>query len=175
MTCLEAQSKIIAYIDYKLEKDEKQQFLDHVNRCEDCREELDIYYTMIEGMRHLDNNIPLPVDFSQALENRMNREQNNTRKKRDFIRSSVAGIVLLLFGVGVFCYVNFLNLLHEQEQQAMKDAQGEYYYSDTFEQYIFTPSEEERILNINATTAREEPTFYERIREYNVLNRLEID
>ena len=73
MNCLEAQSKIIAYIDNKLEKEEKTDFLKHITRCKDCKEELNIYYTMIEGMRQLDSNLPLSRDFSKELDERINR------------------------------------------------------------------------------------------------------
>mgnify|MGYP000786167360 CR=1 FL=1 len=62
MNCLEAQSKIIAYIDNKLEKEEKTDFLKHITRCKDCKEELNIYYTMIEGMRCLLYTSPSPRD-----------------------------------------------------------------------------------------------------------------
>ena len=81
MNCLEAQSKIIAYIDNKLEKEEKTDFLKHITRCKDCKEELNIYYTMIEGMRQLDSNLPLSRDFSKELDERINRELKHNKKK----------------------------------------------------------------------------------------------
>ena len=83
MTCLEAQSKIIAYIENKLERNDKQEFLIHVKNCKECREELNIYYTMIEGMRQLDENEPLSKDFDADLERRMSQELNTNRKKKD--------------------------------------------------------------------------------------------
>lgn len=169
MTCLEAQSKIIAYIEYNLERDEKQEFLKHIQCCEECKEELVIYYTMIEGMRQLDDNMPLTHDFSEELNWRMEQELRSSRKKRDFVRSSVAIGVITVLAFLILGYMNFLNLLHEQEQMAMKEKQGEYYYSETFHDVLFFPDDEEVMLNINITT--EEPTvsFYEKIRKYNVL------
>lgn len=169
MTCLEVQSKIIAYIEYKLDKDEKQDFLRHIQSCEECREELVIYYTMIEGMRQLDDNLPLTHDFSEELNSRMEQELKSSRKKRDFMRSSIAVGVAALLTFMIFGYVNFLNLLHEQEQAVIKERQGEFYYSEAFREVLFSPDDEETILNINITT--EEPTvsFYEKIRKHNVL------
>ena len=170
MTCLEAQSKIIAYIEYNLEKDEKQEFLKHIQSCEECREELVIYYTMIEGMRQLDDNMPLTHDFSEELNWRMQQELKSSRKKRELMRSSVGIVVIAILAFLIFGYVNFLNLLHEQEQAAIKDRQGDYYYSETFHNVLFTPDDEEPVLNINIT--KEEPvvSFYEKIRTYNILN-----
>lgn len=169
MTCLEAQSKIIAYIEYNLERDEKQEFLRHIQCCEECKEELVIYYTMIEGMRQLDDNMPLTHDFSEELNWRMEQELKSSRKKRDFVRSSVAIGVITVLAFLILGYMNFLNLLHEQEQMAMKEKQGEYYYSETFHDVLFSPDDEENMLNINITTEEPAVSFYAKIRNHNVL------
>lgn len=169
MTCLEAQSKIIAYIDNNLEKDEKVDFLKHIQGCKDCKEELDIYYTMIEGMRQLDSNMPLSRDFTQELDARMQRELKYNRKKREFFRSSVCIIIVSVLGFFIFGYVNFLNLLHEDEQAKLKEAQGEYYFSETFGHILFEPYEDENIININVETEQPEQSFYEKIRQHNML------
>lgn len=169
MTCLEVQSKLIAYIDNHLEKDEKIDFLRHIQCCEDCKEELNIYYTMIEGMRQLDGNMPLSKDFTEELNNRMERELRHARTKREFFSSSIIIVVLGLFGFIVFGYVNFLNLVHEEEQAKLKAAQGEYYYSKTFHDVMFSPEEEKPTLNINVTPTEPVITFYDKVKEYNML------
>lgn len=170
MTCLEAQSKIIAYIEYKLDKDEKQDFLRHIQCCEECREELVIYYTMIEGMRQLDDNMPLTHDFSEELNWRMQQELKSSRKKRDLVRSSVGIGVIAVLAFLIFGYVNFLNLLHEQEQATIKNRQGEYYYSETFDNVLFSPDDEDTLLNINITPEVPVVSFYGKIRTHNILN-----
>jgi hypothetical protein len=171
MTCLEAQSKIIAYIDYKLEREEKMDFLQHIKCCENCRDELNIYYTMIEGMRQLDNNMPLSKDFTVELNERMERELKSSKKKMEFFRSSVLLVVLVLLGFGIFGYVNFLNILHDKEQNQMKEAQGQYYYSDTFEDILFAPFDEGFGPDINVTSQEPEMSFYQKIRQYEMLNK----
>ena len=169
MTCLEVQSKIIAYIDHNLEKDVKTDFLRHIQCCEDCKEELNIYYTMIEGMRQLDNNLPLTKDFTKELNQRMEQELKQNKKRQKFFRSSIALAVVGAFCFLIFTYVNFLNLLHEEEQAQLKAAQGEYYYSDTFGDILFEPEEDKYIFNINV---KEEPeSLYEKIRQYNMLKK----
>ena len=169
MTCLEAQSKIIAYIDDKLEKDEKQEFLHHIKNCDECREELVIYYTMIVGMRQLDDNLPLSQDFTVELQERMERELKSDRKKRKLFRSSVVTCVAVVLALLIWGYVNFLNLLHDQEQAELKRKQGEYYYSEAFQEIMFVPEDEEQILNINVSTEESQESFYEKIRKYNML------
>lgn len=168
MTCLEAQSKIIAYIDHNMERDEKADFLTHIKNCEDCKDELNIYYTMIEGMRQLDENLPLSKDFTKELNSRIQRELKQSRKKQEFFRSSVCIILIGILGFVIFGYINFLNILHNDEQKKLKEAQGEYYFSETFDDILFEPYEEENVLSINITQ-EEETDFYEKIREYKIL------
>lgn len=168
MTCLEAQSKIIAYIDHNLERDEKADFLTHIKNCEDCKDELNIYYTMIEGMRQLDGNLPLSKDFTQELDNRIEHELKQSRKKQEFFRSSVCILLIGILGFVIFGYINFLNILHNDEQKKLKEAQGEYYFSETFNDILFEPYKEENVLSINISK-EEEAGFYKKIREYKML------
>ena len=168
MTCLETQSKIIAYIDGNLEKDRRIEFLKHIQSCEDCKEELNIYYTMIEGMRQLDNNMPLTKDFSEELDRRISQELKQSRQKKGVVQSSFLMALIGIFTFAIIAYVNFLNLLHQEEQDQLKLAQGEYYFSESLSDYFFEPEEQELILNVKQD--KTEMNFYEKIRYYNVVN-----
>lgn len=55
MDCRKAQKQYIEFINDKLDIWDLAKFLKHMENCEDCREEYDIYYMMIEGMRFLEN------------------------------------------------------------------------------------------------------------------------
>ena len=170
MTCLEAQSRIIAYIEDNLDKDKKIEFLKHVKNCNDCKEELDIYYTMLEGIHRMDNNLPVSLDYSLELTNKMERELKQNKKKREFFTCSVLVVILGVLGFSIAGYINFLRIVYEDEQQSIKDKQGQYYYSDTFDDYLFFFFK--RMLNINVEPEiKEQPGFYKRIREYNVFNK----
>ena len=54
MTCLEAQSNIMAFIEKKLPDDVIPDFVKHMRYCRNCREELEIYFTVDVGIRQLD-------------------------------------------------------------------------------------------------------------------------
>jgi len=54
MDCKEVQKKYIPFIDNELRAGELEAFLKHLEECQDCREEYDFYYTMIMGMRYLE-------------------------------------------------------------------------------------------------------------------------
>ncbi len=57
MTCREAESLVIPFIHDELDDDTAEAFLEHIDGCADCREELEIYYTVEAGIRQLDNDI----------------------------------------------------------------------------------------------------------------------
>ena len=56
MDCREVQKKYIPFIDDELSVKDLESFLAHMNQCRDCREEYEVYYTMIMGMRYLEND-----------------------------------------------------------------------------------------------------------------------
>ena len=74
MTCLEAQSKIMAFIENKLPDDELKEFIKHVKNCDNCSEELEIYYTLIVGMKELDNEENLSTNFKKELDDKLDEE-----------------------------------------------------------------------------------------------------
>lgn len=70
MDCKELQKKYIPFIDDQLSIKDLDAFLRHMDSCRECREEYDIYYTMIMGMRYLDeeeNISHFKIDSEQKL------------------------------------------------------------------------------------------------------------
>lgn len=57
MTCREAESLVLPFIHDELDDDVAEEFLEHIDGCDDCREELEIYYTVEAGIRQLDDDI----------------------------------------------------------------------------------------------------------------------
>lgn len=55
MTCQEAERLVTPYIKDELSGDELEAFLNHIDECESCREELEIYFMVDVGLRQLDN------------------------------------------------------------------------------------------------------------------------
>lgn len=54
MTCMEAEKMVIPYINDKLSVTELEDFLEHIDSCENCREELEIHYMVDVGLKKLD-------------------------------------------------------------------------------------------------------------------------
>ena len=64
MTCLEAQSKIMAFIENKLPDDELKEFIKHVKNCENCSEELNPHSIAISVILFFIRVPPLCLFFS---------------------------------------------------------------------------------------------------------------
>ena len=111
MNCLEAQSKIVAFIENKLNDDETVEFVKHIRSCENCSEELEIYYTLLSGIRELDQDGAMIRDFRQALSDDMDercKQREREEKINDYIWY-ITGAMFFLFAVLVLlAEVHFL-------------------------------------------------------------------
>ena len=55
MTCKEAERLVMPYIRDALTDEELKEFLEHMESCPGCRDELEIYFTVEVGIRQLDS------------------------------------------------------------------------------------------------------------------------
>lgn len=55
MECSKAKKMVVPYIRDELEPEVLEDFLEHIKECEGCKEELEIYYTIEEGLDKLDS------------------------------------------------------------------------------------------------------------------------
>ena len=56
MDCKKAQSLVTSYITRKLNDKELEEFLEHIDTCDECYEELEIYYTVHYTLARLDKD-----------------------------------------------------------------------------------------------------------------------
>ena len=136
MTCLEAQSNIMTFIDRKLPDDKAEDFVNHMQHCKSCREELEIYYTLIVGMRKLDGGEELPKNFKMELDTELKRAIGRVRKVKRF-KVSTFSIFFIAAIIGlIFYYGNILTRVYDHEQFLIKEAQGPSYFFDFFGENI---------------------------------------
>ncbi len=67
LTCREAEKMVMPYIDEQLSEKGLDEFLAHIQACDSCKEELEIYYTVYVGLRQLDLGTGV-YDIAGALE-----------------------------------------------------------------------------------------------------------
>ena len=99
MTCKESGQMIIPYINDELTDKELEGFLDHVQSCAECYEELEIYYTIYTGLAQLDGGDEIG-DMQGLLEDSLHASQKRVRGRHIFrfvfVLSQVAAIISLI-------------------------------------------------------------------------------
>ena len=99
MTCKEANQYIMPYINDEMTDKEVQAFLEHIQACRECREELEVYYTIFAGLAQLDND-KNDFDMRNLLEKAIARSKSRVRAHRQFnamyMFSQLAAVVSLI-------------------------------------------------------------------------------
>ena len=81
MTCREAQQMVMPYINHQLSDEELEAFLLHIEECPDCREELEIYFTVDYGIRQLDDDTGA-YDIAGALKKSLEQAREHVHCMR---------------------------------------------------------------------------------------------
>lgn len=106
MTCMEAQALITPFINDQLDIATLEQFIDHVEKCADCKEELEVYYALLTAMKQLDEDEEVSADFAKELENKLKESQEKIlRAKLVHIRKRILFVILVIF-IGLFTSVS---------------------------------------------------------------------
>lgn len=111
MNCLEAQSKIIAYIDDNLEDQELKSFILHVKSCKDCMEELELHYILIVGTKQMDEGGNITSDFLKELHEKLDSQLKEVRKKEYFFKKLTFGISVAFLLVVCWQVLDLLQLI----------------------------------------------------------------
>lgn len=94
MDCKEFEKQIPIFIDQKMDYQALTEFMEHLNTCEECKEELTIQFLVREGISRLEDGSSF--DLQKELNQRMNSAKAKIRRN-DFFLSS--GVILELIAV----------------------------------------------------------------------------
>jgi len=96
MTCIETQRLIMPFINKELDIDHLEEFVNHINSCPDCLEELEVYFVLLAGMKQLDEDKELSNNYHQDLMNRLKQsEELIFRDKMSHIRKKIILIIMI--------------------------------------------------------------------------------
>ena len=169
MNCLEAQSKIVAFIEDKLDNGEKLEFIRHIRSCNNCAEELEIYYTLLVGMKQLDDDIVPTTSYKDQMEEKLNSEYKHLQNRRKLTGSTVILIIAACCTMGFFAYESHKERLYQEAQAEIKAAQSEYYYDDYFGKKLFHP-DDYKMFDLpeypEQSKNKDTTSYYERLRKY---------
>ena len=99
--CREVQSRISDYIEGNIPPEELEEFLSHIESCEECREELNIYYTIYLGLLQLDHeekDIKELNDLDGALAEELYQSELQVKRRHFF-----QGLRYVIYTVAFWC------------------------------------------------------------------------
>ncbi len=99
MTCIETQKNMKPFIVDRLDTTQLEEFLIHIRSCESCREDLEVYYTIFESIKLLDEdkNSNIQVDFHK----KMKRAEEIVRRKhmRTFYKKMIVVVLSIIISL----------------------------------------------------------------------------
>ncbi len=100
--CRQAETLVARYINHTLSTDELEEFLDHIEHCSSCYDELETYFIVHEAIQQLDEEDGTVLDFKKLLEQDIRRSRRHIRQKRWLHFLSVLLFVAVLIAAAAF-------------------------------------------------------------------------
>ena len=170
MTHLEAQSYIMPFIEGKVPDNKQEDFVIHMKNCSKCHEELEIYYTLLVGMKQLDNHSEVAMDLNSDLEKELSRMSHRVRNRRGVKISAFTIVMAAFLLVGTVIYAGVLNRVYAFEQNTKHIEQGNHYYKDYIGDIMYLGDKDN--IEINKKVEEEKKVSdYERIRGFRRLEK----
>ena len=101
MKCVEAQGLITKYINGELSGEKLEDFLAHIYTCDDCKEEFEIYYVIMKGMKQIDDDNVINYNFHEAFEDELERTKNQlvSSNKKFIIKMFLLEIIIIIISL----------------------------------------------------------------------------
>jgi len=96
MNCKEIEKLIPAFLEDELDTEDLHEFMEHIEKCDDCKEELSIQFLVSEGMARLETgNV---FDLQNELEAQIDNAEHNlkTRENMKWLLFMLEGFVVVL-------------------------------------------------------------------------------
>lgn len=111
--CRQAETLVARYINHTLSIDELEDFLDHIENCSSCYDELETYFIVHEAIQQLDEKEDGTVlDFKKLLEQDIRRSRRHIRQKRWLHFLSVLLFAAVLIAAAVFVVFLVMEVTH---------------------------------------------------------------
>ena len=165
MNHLEAQSYIMPFIEGKIPEAKQEDFVLHMNSCPKCREELEIYYTLMVGMKQIDSKQEITTDFSADLSANLKKLEHRFkgRRRRKFSAFSIL-ITAIIVAIFVF-YGRALSKVYLFEQDKKVRSQGNNYFFRELNNTLLI-SDRDRVLDSEKLSYVPEVSIFKRLDIY---------
>ena len=105
MDCKRAMELMTQFINDQLDAEDVQAFLDHIDSCPECREELEVNYSLMTAKKQLDEDTDLSDNYIEELNHKIETcYLDELKRKRSCVRRRIllgVVVVLLLFMNGI--------------------------------------------------------------------------
>ena len=107
MDCKRAMELMTQFINDRLDAEDIQAFLDHIDSCPECREELEVNYSLMTAMKQLDENTDLSDNYIEELNQKIELcyldelKRKRACSRRRVLLGLVVFLLILLNGVTV--------------------------------------------------------------------------
>ena len=113
MNCRTAEGMVNRYISHDLPVDEMEEFLDHIQNCSSCYDELETYFIVHEAMQQLNEDSGESVlDFKDLLEQDIRKSRRYICKKKLYRFCIGAMICLLIVALAAFLVYVMMQTVH---------------------------------------------------------------
>ena len=102
MNCMEAQKLLQPYLNHELSDRQLEAFLDHIESCRDCYEDLELYFAIRETLSDSEETSDESPHQSLKRHLEMSRANLRLRKARTMIERGLVVLGILLVGVLVY-------------------------------------------------------------------------
>ena len=111
--CRQAETLVARYIKHSLSTDELEEFLDHIEHCSSCYDELETYFIVHEAIQQLDEKEDGTVlDFRELLEQDIRRSRRYIRQKRWLHFLSVIFFMAVVIAAALFVVFLVMEVTH---------------------------------------------------------------
>lgn len=96
MTCKETEKMIPLFLEDELDTDDLHEFMEHIDKCNECKEELSIQFLVSEGMARLETGSVF--DLQNELKAQIEEAQHDlkTRENMKWLLLTLEGLTVVL-------------------------------------------------------------------------------
>lgn len=107
MECKEAQILVKKYISGNIDEKELAAFLEHIEHCPECYEELEINYIIYSALLQLDNNPDISYNIKKMLLDEIEESQEYIKNRKSFYKLKAALFIAAMSAVTFVLIMQF--------------------------------------------------------------------
>ena len=109
MNCRTAEGMVNKYINHTLPLNDLEDFLEHIENCSSCYDELDTYFIVNKAMQQLDEKQEdFVLDFKELLEEDIRKSRRYIRRRK--IRRAIAAAAFCVLIAALVIFLIFVIL-----------------------------------------------------------------